>query len=106
LRNILQSWRKTFLSDSTRDCDTVCPGPHVRSATIDGRCVLLDLRKGQYYGLDEVGTLIWQCIQRRASRAEIIAELTITYEVAADVVTADTARFVQELLQRRLAVRV
>jgi len=94
----------TFRSRRARNCDAVRSSPHVLSATIDGRTVLLDLQAGKYYGLDEVGSRIWEAIQHTASGAEIVHELALTYDVPADVLAADARRFVDDMKHRHLVV--
>jgi hypothetical protein len=73
-------------------------------AQIDGRCVLLDLRAELYLGLDEVGSRIWQAIERGATSAQLIAELAQEYDAPADVLHRDTQLFLRDLYARRLVV--
>ena len=39
--------------------------PEVMSQEVSGETVLLDLQSESYFGLDEVGTRIWQLLQEK-----------------------------------------
>lgn len=51
---------------------------------LSGECVILDLRAGVYYGLDEVGTRVWGLIQSPitvdAIRDLLVAEFDVDRE--------------------------
>jgi len=49
----------------------------VLSQEIDGEVVLLDLKGEAYFGLDEVGTRIWQLILE-------VGELSVVYDIMLD----------------------
>jgi len=44
----------------------------VRSRDLQGELVLLNLRTGVYFGLDAVGSRIWQLIEDRRSSRDIV----------------------------------
>jgi coenzyme PQQ synthesis protein D (PqqD) len=72
------------------------------SQELNGETVLLELSRGMYFGLDEVGTRIWQLLVRGDSLDEIVAALVDEYEVSADAAAADLRALVAELEERRL----
>lgn len=55
--------------------------PDVVSRTLDGEEVLLQLETGSYFGLNEVGTLIWKGLQAGQSREDILAQVEAIYDV-------------------------
>ena len=69
---------------------------------LDGESVLLHLRSGQYFGLDEVGTLIWHLLVERCSLDEIQQRIVAEYDVSAKEVKNDVLRIVEELTQNGL----
>ena len=75
---------------------------HTLSQELSGETVLLELSRGVYFGLDEVGTRIWQLLARGDSLDEIVAALVDEYEVSADAAAADLRALVGELEERRL----
>ena len=65
---------------------------------IDGEAVMMSIERGEYYGLDEVGTEIWRLLERPRSLGEICASLLERYEVEPETCRADVARFLEGLL--------
>lgn len=71
---------------------------------IDGEAVLLDLRSERYFGLDEVGTRVWQLLtERHGDLHAVYADLLGEYEVDAASLQGDLARFIERLINARLA---
>ena len=64
---------------------------------VDGEMVLLDMNSENYFGLDEVGTAIWQAMQEKESLKEVLEVLLEQYEVEEDVLKKDLATFVEKL---------
>ncbi len=69
---------------------------------LDGESVLLHLGSGQYFGLAEVGTLIWHLLVEGRSLDEIKEEIVAEYEASAEEVKNDVLRIVEELSQNGL----
>jgi hypothetical protein len=74
----------------------------VVAAELDQEAVLLNVETGLYFGLDEVGSEIWRCIERGTTREEIRQHLLTEFEVSADEVEADLTAFLDELLTHGL----
>ena len=64
---------------------------------VDGEMVLLDMNSENYFGLDEVGTAIWQAMQERASLEEVYRSMLEQYEVEPEVLRKDLLDFAQKL---------
>jgi hypothetical protein len=60
---------------------TVSQSPDVISQEVSGETVLMDLESENYYGLDEVGTRIWQLIEQTNDLRVIYQTLLQEYEV-------------------------
>ena len=69
---------------------------------LDGESVLLHLGSGQYFGLDEVGSLIWRLLVEKCSLDEIQQRIVAEYDVSAQEVKKDVLRIVEELTQNGL----
>jgi hypothetical protein len=76
----------------------------VLAREVEGEMVLLNLRSEQYYGLDRIGTDIVGRLTRLAED-NAVAELCQDYDVAAEVLQADIARLVHELMEAGLLER-
>jgi hypothetical protein len=78
----------------------------VVSRVLDGEAVLLDLREGIYFGLNEVGTRIWELLGEGATVAELRAKIFEEFDVEEAVASADLVELLDELLDRGLIERV
>jgi ornithine carbamoyltransferase len=69
---------------------------------VDGEMVLLDMESENYFGLDEVGTAIWQAMQEHGSLQEVFDDLLKQYDVEAEVLEHDLSDFVGKLVESGL----
>jgi hypothetical protein len=81
------------------------PAGDVFSAVANDGCMLLDMRRGRYYGLDELGSRIWQAVERGSTAAQVAAELALEYDAPPDVLVADAAKLLDDLEHRGLLTR-
>ena len=81
-----------------------CPriGKDVVSRDLDGEVVILNLRTGIYFGLDPVGTKIWQLIVKRRSLQKVLDSLLEEYEVPETRCADDLLEFVARLQENEL----
>ncbi|MBI4410085.1 MAG: PqqD family protein [Gemmatimonadetes bacterium] len=75
---------------------------HVAAAHHGARTILLDARRGRYYGLDEVGGRIWELLEPGASLARVVDTLEQEYDAPRAVLAADTAALLARLWRRGL----
>jgi hypothetical protein len=64
--------------------------------------VLLDFELGVYYGLDEVGTRVWELLAEGKTIAEAIETIADEYEVDADQARRDLDALLGELSAKGL----
>jgi hypothetical protein len=69
---------------------------------LDGEAVLLETGSGRYFGLNEVGTRMWNLIQLHGETAAVCRALLAEYDVPADRLRDDFERFVETLAARGL----
>lgn len=81
---------------------TVTFSPQVISQEVSGETVLLDLESECYFGLDAVGTRIWQLIQERGELATIYSTLLEEYEVEETQLRADLEALITDACERGL----
>lgn len=73
------------------------------STTIADETVILDHAKGIYYGLDEVGTLIWDYLGKTAASVdELVAQVKENYEVETKTCQTDVEELLNELMKEKL----
>jgi len=59
--------------------------------------ILLDMNSENYFGLDEMGTSIWQAMQEKESLQAVFSTLLEEYEVDEEVLKIDLFHFVDRL---------
>lgn len=64
--------------------------------------VLLDLDSQSYFGLDPVGTVIWEGISQGKTEVEIVEHITSEFEVDAEVARRDLRAFIDKLRKDKL----
>jgi hypothetical protein len=69
---------------------------------LQGEAVLLNLKSGVYFGLDPVGTRIWQLFAEHEVLAEIAQTIVAEYDVAEDRCSADLLALVGDLERQGL----
>lgn len=69
---------------------------------IDGEVVMLSLNNGEYYGLDEVGTRIWELLEEPRKYEDLIKDLINEYDIREEVCKEDTKNYLEELYNKKL----
>ena len=83
--------------------DAANPRPSYRVATdvvsrgVRDETVLLNLESEEYFGLDPVGTRMWQVIEETGDPEEVIRRLLPEYDVEESVLRRDLANLIQRL---------
>lgn len=72
------------------------------SSEVRGEAVILNIQSGTYYGLDEVGTRIWQLVQQPVSLGDVLATLLSEYEVEPGRCERDLCRYIDDLADKGL----
>ena len=78
--------------------------PHVVAARHGDRTILLDARRGRYFGLDQVGASIWRLLGEGATAAELVAGLEQEYAAPRGQLEQDAGSFLARLERARLVV--
>ena len=74
----------------------------VATADLGGESVLLDPTSGRYFGLNEVGTRIFELLSEPRSVADLVDILVQEYDVGAGRLRRDVEEFVGAMLSRGL----
>jgi hypothetical protein len=76
--------------------------PDVMARVLDGEAVLLDLASGEYFGLNAVGTRIWELFASGMSYGEVRATILREFDAPQQVLEEDLAELTARLLERKL----
>ena len=74
----------------------------VLSQEVNGETVLLDLEGESYFGLNEVGTRIWQLLVSEQSVAGIMDSLSNEYDVSREQLESDVSDLLDKLTEAGL----
>ena len=69
---------------------------------IDGEVVMLSIENSEYYGMDKVGSRIWELLEQPVPFRELVAKLLEEFEVSAEQCSADTLVFLKKLENKKL----
>ena len=83
---------------------SVSPSEDAVDSTVGDETVILHLGNGTYYGLDPIGTIIWEGLKAGQALSDIRAAIVTDYDVSDGVVEADMRRFVSDLLDHDILV--
>lgn len=80
------------------------PAPDVLFRIVDDEALLLDVRSGRYFSLDEVGTRIWELVDRHRSASAVVQSLDQEYDAELAVLWTDVQDFLATLARNDLLV--
>jgi hypothetical protein len=69
---------------------------------LEGETVLLNLHNENYYGLDDVGTRVWQLLHEHGDVERLIATMLTEYDVGEATLRQDVEALIAELLEAGL----
>jgi hypothetical protein len=75
---------------------------HVLFRDLQGELVVLEPRRGVYFGLDAIGTRIWHLLQEPRALTDVVATLVTEYEVDEAEAAADVLDLVRQLQEQGL----
>jgi coenzyme PQQ biosynthesis protein PqqD len=64
--------------------------------------ILLDLKTGDYFELDETALAIWRMLDGKSSLAKVVGKLAQAYAAPEKIIEKDVTHFVSELRKRKL----
>lgn len=76
--------------------------PKMVASKIDNEIVMMSIENGEYYGLDEVGSRIWELIAKPIVVEELIIALLDEFEVERQDCEKETFEFLEELNSKNL----
>lgn len=92
----------SMLADSISLDDRVGFSQDVMFQDMAGEAVLLNLRTGYYYGLDEIGTRIWSLLNSYRSIDQVYTTLLTEYDVTEDDLERDLLALIDDLCSHGL----
>jgi Coenzyme PQQ synthesis protein D (PqqD) len=89
-------------SSSISKNSIVVASPDQVSSDLSGESVILNLKSGTYFGLNEVGSSIWQFIQEPRTVSDVCESILAEYDVDAQTCETEVQALLVDLLAARL----
>lgn len=87
----------------TRELERFKPSDDVVAREVGGEMVLLDLASGLYFGLNPVGTKVWEKLtDGAATLSELSDAIEDAYEAPRQVIERDVAALIDQLSEKKL----
>lgn len=77
--------------------DKVQRNPNMVTSKIDNEVVMMSVDQGEYYGLDETGSRIWEMIEEPVSVNDLVRMLIDEFDVSFEECQKDTLDFLNDL---------
>ena len=84
------------------DTTLIARDPSPVTADMGDELVMLSIERGNYYGLGEVGSRIWQLLESPRPLNQLVDQLVDEYEIAPDACRRDVLSFLRQLQQEGL----
>ena len=75
---------------------------HVVFQEVEGEVVLLDMKDGKYFSLDDVGSRMWQLLMEHGNPGEVVSAVVSEFDVDEETVRADLDELLARLLEAGL----
>ena len=82
----------------------ISPAPNVHARRFDNELVILDLDRGTYFGLDDVGADMWEGFVQGQSPAEVGRSLSSRYATTEERLIEDATHLAERLADVGLVV--
>jgi len=71
--------------------------PNIPWRSFENECTVLDLEKGDYYTLDEVGSFIWILLDGKYTAGRITRKIADHFDIDSETAMADLSEFAAKL---------
>ena len=82
---------------------TLKRNPELLAVDMDGETVMMDMESGNYFGINAVGSHIWEVLETENKVTTIIETVSSQFEVKnGDTVQEDIMAFLGDMVEQRL----
>lgn len=72
---------------------------------IDDEMVMMDVDKGSYFGLNSMGSEIWNLIEEPMTIQQLVNTLTDEYEISQNECETEITKFIEALVDVNLVIK-
>lgn len=74
----------------------------VLSTVVAGQATMMDMEAGVFFGLDPIGTDVWQRLEQPMTLAELAADLSETYAAEVETIKSDVSKLLLTMAEHGL----
>lgn len=89
-----------------KDSTKLVQNADIIDSQIDDEVVMMDVEKGAYFGMNPVGSVIWENLASPQTIDELVTKLTDEYDISIKDCKAEVLPFVEQLSKINLLVEV
>ncbi len=73
-------------------------------AELDGQIVMMSIENGEYYGFNEMATIVWEKIESGIRVSELVEKLIAEYSVTKEECAKDISELVKYLSNKNIVI--
>ena len=82
---------------------TLKRNPELLAVDMDGETVMMDMESGNYFGVNAVGSHIWEALETESSVENLVETVTGHFEINdGDSVQGDILEFLSDMVEQKL----
>ncbi len=78
--------------------------PDLLMNTVNGETVMMSIERGNYYGMNATGNLIWNFLENETSVKELTNHLQTTFLLNEDTLQKEVYPFLEKLIEERIVI--
>ena len=78
--------------------------PDLLMNTVNGETVMMSIERGNYYGMNATGNLIWNYLEQEKSVKELTNHLQTTFLLNEDTLQKEVYPFLEKLIEERIVI--
>ena len=99
---MIEQYQTMNSANEFAETTTIVAADHCISTVVDGETVILHQDAGEYYSVNEVGTLIWELIQQPQTLDDLSRAIVSEYDVAYEQCQSDVSEMLAEMANENL----
>jgi len=76
--------------------------PEILATPMDNEIVMMSVENGEYYGLNPVASRIWRLFEEPQTMSQLVETLLDEFNIDRERCQAETEKFVQQLVDKKL----
>jgi hypothetical protein len=80
----------------------VSRNPEIIHSRMDGEVVMMSIDQGLFFGIDTIGTHIWNLLETNVKVEDLIEKLVASYDVERSVCENDTLKFLNDMFVKKV----